>query len=179
MIGKMSYWDFTGNDRKGFYILFYLNPGSCHRIHSPITGSITSFGFSPGTLYPVNTMGRKLVPDCHVKNAKVTLKLASPGDHVNIFLVLIGALAVGDITLTYNGRRVFNSRDRESLEIHAPAVPIKKGQEIGIFNLGSSVFMICYGRSGTGMNLIAREGDVSIGSGVIESEILKQEGGNG
>ncbi len=178
MLGKMSYLDDNDGKRKGFFLLYHLGPGSYHRIHSPVKGNVASFAFSPGRQYPVSPLWSKLTPDAFVKNARLTLKITSSDNRLLLYLVLIGALAVGDITLTYDNTRTFSPQDPEIFETHIPSIPVTKGQEIGIFNLGSSVFMICYDRSGAGMKLLLREGPVAFGSAVIETELSKQAGGN-
>jgi len=173
MLGRLAYVDFPRESMKGLYALFYLNPGSYHRIHAPVTGKITSMSFEPGTLYPVNKLGMRWMPDVHVKNSRVVLKLHGEGDSVQIFLVLIGALVVGNITLSFGGRKTFSAGGGEYFETLSPACPVTRGMEIGIFNLGSSVLMLCYGPKDADMSLVAEEGPVLMGSAVIDTAALQ------
>jgi phosphatidylserine decarboxylase len=173
LLGRMSYYDFSNEGMTGFYTLFYLPPGAYHRIHAPFSGNVSRVSFSPGTVYPVNQIGRRLVPDYHVKNARAVLKLRSPDGGLHAFLVLIGALVVGGITLTYNGRRELMARDDEFLESLEPPVFVEKGSEVGLFNLGSAVLLICYGPREAEMRLAASEGGITMGTPVMESEILR------
>ena len=179
LLGKMAYYDFRCEDMTGVYMNFYLDPGAYHRIHAPMSGNISLRSFSPGSLFPVNNIGRKLNPDYHIKNSRVTLKLSSPDDKLLIFIVLIGALGVGDIQLTYNGTQAFSPGDKETFEKIDPPIPVVKGQEIGIFNMGSSVFMLCYCSKDEKMAITAQTGRIHMGSSVIESAILRPERNNG
>jgi len=173
LLGKMTFYDFSNEDMKGLYMLFHLPPGCYHRIHSPITGNISSLSFTPGTLYPVNRLGRRFVPEYHIKNSKVLLQISTGDDRMHIFMALVGALAVGNITLTYNGQREFSPRHKEHFETISPPHSIKKGEELGIFKLGSSVLMICYCHKDADMNFSAGEGKINMGNAVIESGVLK------
>jgi len=171
ILGKMSYWGLPENERKGAYILVYLSPGSCHRIYSPVNGNITARGFIPGTIYPVNKIGRNLVPHIYSKNSRVTLKIADREEKFIIFLVLIGALAVGDINLTYDGEKKFKPfQKRETLELFTSPVSINKGQEIGVFNLGSSIIIICYAHKNYSVRILKQEGKIRIGEPIMKIE---------
>ncbi|MFH1436756.1 MAG: archaetidylserine decarboxylase [Pseudomonadota bacterium] len=172
LLGKMAYYDFRCEDMTGVYMTFYLDPGSYHRIHAPMSGNISLRSFSPGTLFPVNGIGRKLNPDYHIKNSRVTIKLSSPDGKVHIFMVLIGALGVGNILLTYNGTQDFSPGDKGTFEMIDPPIPVEKGQEIGIFNMGSSVFVLCYCSKDEKMAITAQAGRIQMGSSVIESPAL-------
>lgn len=172
LLGRLAYYDFAREDMKGLYSLMYLNPGSYHRIHSPMEGKITCLSHTPGTLFPVNRLGRKWVPDYHVRNSKVVLKIVSPDGGLQIFLVLIGALVVGNITLTYNNRMEFHASGKELFQPIDPPCPVGKGQELGIFNLGSSVLLICYCNRSAEMTLAVQTGEIQMGSALIYAEAL-------
>jgi phosphatidylserine decarboxylase len=173
LLGRMAYYDFSREEMRGLYALMYLHPGCYHRIHSPVEGKITCLSHTPGTLYPVNRLGRKWIPDYHIKNSKVVLKICSPDGGLQIFLVLIGALVVGTITLTCNGRMEFPASGREIFEPVDPAWPVGKGEELGIFNLGSSVIMICYCSRSAEMTMAAQAGEIQMGNALISAEVLR------
>jgi phosphatidylserine decarboxylase len=173
LLGRMAYYDFPREEMKGLYALLYLNPGCYHRIHSPLEGSITCLSHTPGTLYPVNRLGRRWIPDYHIKNSKVVLKISSPDGGLQIFMVLIGAFVVGTITLTYNSRMEFPASGRELFRPVDPPWPVSKGQELGIFNLGSSVILICYCRKSADMSWAAQAGEIQMGSALVNAEVLK------
>ncbi|MCA9516480.1 MAG: phosphatidylserine decarboxylase [Myxococcales bacterium] len=108
----------------GTVMTLYLSPRDYHRVHAPIDAQVTRVEAIPGASYPVNALGRRLVPGLFATNKRVVFHLASEafGD---VALIMVGATNVGRITCSVS-----------------PGARVARGDELGIFNLGSTVVLL-------------------------------------
>ncbi|MGL1933370.1 MAG: archaetidylserine decarboxylase [Fibrobacterales bacterium] len=130
----------------GIWATIYLAPFNYHRIHSPVTGSIVETTYIPGNLWPVNTMSIARVPELFCVNERVITTIE--GENGGTCLVVkVGATNVGRISLSYTDLIISNT-----ISPLAPQKPVQwkpsepiaitKGDELGIFELGSTVVII-------------------------------------
>lgn len=126
----------------GKYITLYLSPGDYHRIHSPVSGKITGFFNIPGKLYTVQTFMVKGFKGLFAVNERLITYIDT--DQGAVAVCKIGAINVGKISLSYDNsvtNKFFRSKNEHIYdENRMPAV--EKGDEIGIFNLGSTVIIL-------------------------------------
>lgn len=126
----------------GKFITLYLSPGDYHRIHSPVDGKITGFFNIPGKLYTVQEFMVNSLPDLFSVNERlITYIKTSKG---NVAVCKIGAINVGKISLAYDDavtNKLFGKR-HEKLYTKDEMKPVKKGDELGTFNLGSTVIIL-------------------------------------
>lgn len=117
----------------GQFAVVYLSPRDYHRVHSPVAGSISLVRSMPGDLFPVNSIGERHVPSLFAINRRVAIVIETE-THGRVTVVMVGAMIVGRITVS-----VIDERD-VSYGSHAiqPAREIARGEEIGIFHLGST-----------------------------------------
>jgi phosphatidylserine decarboxylase len=117
----------------GQYAIIYLSPRDYHRVHAPVGGTIGTVRSMPGDLFPVNSIGEEHVPSLFSINRRVAIVIDSE-THGRVTVVMVGAMIVGRITVS-----VIDERD-VPLGVHAiaPARPVERGGEIGIFHLGST-----------------------------------------
>jgi phosphatidylserine decarboxylase len=121
----------------GEFAVIYLAPRDYHRVHSPADGLITLVRGLPGDLYPVNSIGEKHIPQLFVRNQRAAIVIDTPGLG-RVTVVMVGATIVGRVTVS-----VLGGPDVEpGLHPIEPAVPVKKGDELGIFHLGSTVVLL-------------------------------------
>lgn len=126
---------------RGSYITLYLGPKDYHRVHSPCTGHITHYRYVPGRLYPVNNLGVNHVERLFAVNERLITYLDA--DEGAIALVMVGAANVGKITVGYDDITT-NSSDKQTaytVEFNR-RTPIERGDELGMFHLGSTVVLI-------------------------------------
>ena len=117
----------------GQFCVVYLSPRDYHRVHAPVDGTVSVVRSFPGDLYPVNSIGEQHVKSLFAINRRVVVPIDSP-HHGRVTVVLVGAMVVGRITVPFvEGRDV-------PLGAHAVSPPraVKRGDEIGIFHLGST-----------------------------------------
>jgi phosphatidylserine decarboxylase len=126
----------------GGYLTIYLAPYNYHRIHAPIDGEITRVSYLPGALWPVNTWSVNHIPGLFVVNERIIVEISGPEGKV--LVIMVGATNVGRITLDFHAGMAGNRMPRPKPSIWVPpfSLPMKKGQGLGCFELGSTVILI-------------------------------------
>ena len=124
----------------GVHSTLYLSPSMYHRVHSPVDGHIVSWRYIPGRLYPVNSLAVRHVPGLFAVNERVSV-LIETKDHGRVAVVLVGAANVGRISLAFS-TLMTNTGGGALLETPATPIPIRRGDELGAFNLGSTVVLL-------------------------------------
>jgi phosphatidylserine decarboxylase len=123
--------------KRGQFAVIYLSPRDYHRVHSPVDGEITLVRAIPGDLFPVNSIGERHIPRLFVRNNRVTIVIDTE-DLGRVSVVMVGAVIVGRISVNVI------SAPAPAPGVHSitPPRPVQRGDEIGIFHLGSTVVML-------------------------------------
>lgn len=120
----------------GSFATLYLAPYDYHRVHMPLSGTLTKSMFVPGRLFSVNRMTSDIIPNLYSRNERlITLFDTEAGP---VAIILIGALIVGSIQTVWMDKPV--SRTERTVETHT--IQIAKGDELGFFQLGSTVLLL-------------------------------------
>ena len=135
----------------GVFATIYLSPRHYHRIHAPAGGGITDARHIPGALFPVNAAAVAHLPELFARNERLACYIDTPVGRMAV--VAVGAYNVGRISAAFDagwtgtgarGRWVTNRR--KALEPrqrkYDPPVPVRKGDEIMAFHLGSTVIVL-------------------------------------
>lgn len=147
--------------------VIYLSPRDYHRVHTPVSGKLTAIRSLPGDYYPVNSLGIDHVKNLFAINRRVAITIDESPDFGRVSLVMVAAMIVGRITA-----RGVDARD-VPLGEHALSESISKGEELGVFHLGSTVVMFFEPRRE--FDWLVREGPVRMGQGL--ARILKKKKG--
>ena len=141
----------------------YLSPRDYHRVHSPIAGTITSIRSMPGDYYPVNSIGLDHIDNLFAINRRVSFAIdAAPESGLGrVTVVMVAAIVVGRITATG-----IDARD-VPIGLHTVSRSIAKGDEIGIFHLGSTA--VVFVEKGAFDAWLTQEGPVLFGAPFIRS----------
>jgi len=139
-----------------YQAVIYLAPGDYHRIHSPIEWTVQKRRHFPGTLLPVAPLVGKVIPQLLALNERVVL--SGQWDHGFYSMTAVGAYNVGSIAIHFDDVRTNNiKRDWKcgNLEYFSwnglgthfyerkfEGVPLDRGDEVGLFRLGSTVVLI-------------------------------------
>jgi phosphatidylserine decarboxylase len=127
----------------GSFATLYLAPFNYHRIHMPLDGTLRAAWYVPGKLFSVNAVTAAAVPDLFARNERVVCIFE---DGPRLFaLVLVGALFVGSMETVWHGEITpRNPRKPIQLPLQATRAPLRlaKGEEMGRFNMGSTVILI-------------------------------------
>jgi phosphatidylserine decarboxylase len=128
--------------QNGFFITYYLCPTDYHRVHAPISGTITKVTHIPGELWPVNKWSVENIHDLMSVNERIVVEIA--GDYGPASVVFVGATNVGQIELSFDpsfrGNQLNMSKNRV-VEYKTP-ISIEKGDELGMFRMGSTIIMV-------------------------------------
>lgn len=125
----------------GWYAVFYLSPRDYHRIHSPTSGTIRRFRYLPGYLFPVNAIWVRNVDNLFAANERIVSFLETEACGT-VGFVKVGAACVGRTTLAFHDfATVDHDEPRREVTLDAPA-EFEHGDEIGAFNLGSTVVLL-------------------------------------
>jgi len=118
----------------------YLSPAMYHRVHSPVDGCVRAWRYVPGRLFPVNPAGVRSVPAVFTRNERVAV-FCDTDTHGPAAVVLVGAANVGRIGLAFTGL-VTNQGAAAAREEPPRPVPLARGDDFGVFNLGSPVVLL-------------------------------------
>jgi phosphatidylserine decarboxylase len=128
----------------GFFVTVYLAPHNYHRIHSPVKGEIVGATYVPGAFFPVNNLSVQAIEDLFCRNERVITYIKTEQGIVAV--VKVAATNVGCISLTWHPEwRSHSAILERKIQHYTPESPIfvEKGSELGCFELGSTVIMIC------------------------------------
>lgn len=143
----------------GAHIIYYLCPTDYHRVHSPIDGEVLSVTHVPGQLWPVNNWSVESIDDLFAVNERVIFNIKTALGPVA--LIMVGATNVGKITVSFDSEVISNTGGGGSrIKTYPNPVQIKKGEEVGVFNMGSTVVML-YGPQM--VNVLPKLGKVRLG----------------
>lgn len=126
----------------GSYATIYLAPADYHRVHFPVSGRVTGYRYLPGTLFPVNDLGVRNISDLFVINERL-ITYVETAQHGRVAVVMVGAMAVGRITVSYDPIETNRPGRRQAQRVLFPE-PLEKqvGEELGVFHLGSTVLVL-------------------------------------
>lgn len=136
LVGDLPEW--LGSGREVGSAVIYLSPADYHRVHSPVDGTLRRVRHVAGTHLPVNRLGRLLAPFALVTNERVVFELDA--DEGPLVLVMVGAIGVSGIEVSVGG--AWSSPGDVDL---GAGLPVARGDEIGVFNLGSTVVLLWSG----------------------------------
>jgi phosphatidylserine decarboxylase len=124
----------------GEFAVLYLAPPDYHRVHSPVEGTIASLDYRPGTLWPVFAAASRKVDELFGRNERLVFHMDTPAGR--IATVMVGAFGVGRIGNEFDSR-ITNAGQPSGETPLDPAAPVARGGELGRFELGSTVILLC------------------------------------
>ncbi|MCU0698391.1 MAG: archaetidylserine decarboxylase [Myxococcaceae bacterium] len=127
--------DFEG----GHFATIYLSPRDYHRFHSPLEGRITGYSYLPGAFWPVNKASVGSVDALFAINERLVTFLDTPLGQVAY--VAVGATCVSRIHAAYDGIVTHTGQGAKAHTYERP-IPIERGGEIGMFEMGSTVIVL-------------------------------------
>jgi phosphatidylserine decarboxylase len=127
--------DFEG----GSFATIYLAPFNYHRVHMPLRGQLKDTVYVPGSLFSVNAATAAHVPKLFARNERVLTLFDTAFGQVAV--ILVGALNVGSIATVWAGDITPAAR-RVITRLPPQDVLLEKGEELGRFNMGSTVILL-------------------------------------
>ena len=125
----------------GVFTTIYLSPKDYHRLHMPLTGTLREMVHIPGRLFSVNTATTNSVPGLFARNERVAAMFDT--DTGPMALVLVGAIFVSSIETVWHGVVTPPSiTSVRSWQYQENAPVLKIGEEMGRFNMGSTIIVL-------------------------------------
>lgn len=122
----------------GTYLNFYLSPKDYHRYHMPLDLKVHSLTHVPGKLYPVNMPLLRRKTALFSENERVVLECEDRAGRLHV-LVLVGALNVGRMVVTFEERIKTNSEITEPQNYTYEELWVQRGELFGWFEMGSTL----------------------------------------
>jgi phosphatidylserine decarboxylase len=127
----------------GSFATVYLSPRDYHRVHMPISGTLTHTTYVPGDLFSVNQTTAEGVDQLFARNERLVAYFDT--EHGPMAMILVGAMIVAGIETVWGGQEA----PRLKKPIHTPfnnqtlaPITLDKGTEMGRFKLGSTVILL-------------------------------------
>ena len=125
----------------GVFTTIYLSPKDYHRLHMPLTGTLKEMVHIPGKLFSVNTVTTRSVPGLFARNERVACLFDTEAGPMA--LVLVGAIFVSSIETIWHGVVTPPTASSvQSWHYDQKPVTLKKGEEMGRFNMGSTIIVL-------------------------------------
>ena len=136
--GDISYAKQFNN---GDAAVIYLSPKDYHRIHIPVDAKLLSMTYVPGDLFAVNPATVREVDGLFARNERLVIRFEN--DQGPFCLIMVGAIFVGSMETVWEGKI---TPDYEPTIQHwdylDDNIQFSKGDEIGRFNMGSTVVLL-------------------------------------
>ena len=126
--------------RGGSYAVVYLAPKNYHRVHSPWQGEIVRWRHIAGPLYPVNATGIARVPGLFARNERIIGHCQT--EIGPAALIMVGATCVGHMRVCFTDLCTNEGKPTSELTALTPPVPQSRGDEFGVFEMGSTVVLV-------------------------------------
>ncbi|WP_282039121.1 archaetidylserine decarboxylase [Halomonas alimentaria] len=123
----------------GSFATVYLSPSDYHRVHMPVSGTLTEMVYVPGRLFSVNAATTEHVPGLFARNERLVCHFDT--EQGPMAMVLVGAMIVAAIETVWAGQITpLPKGDVQRIRFDTP-IRLEKGAEMGRFKLGSTVVM--------------------------------------
>lgn len=124
--------------QSGSFATIYLSPKNYHRVHMPYDGELVEMIYVPGRLFSVAPYAAEVIKGLYSRNERVVSIFKTEIGYMGV--VMVGAVNVAAIEMAWEGlvtpphgksitRKTYNN------------IKLKKGEELGIFNMGSTAIM--------------------------------------
>ncbi len=124
--------------QQGVFSTLYLSPRDYHRIHMPCDATLTHQIYIPGRLFSVAPFTVNTIPGLFARNERVAALFDT--EYGRMAMVLVGAINVAAIETVWDGLvtpppgKSITTKTYKNRE-----ATLKKGQEMGRFNMGSTI----------------------------------------
>ena len=134
---------FASNFINGDFITLYLSPKHYHRVHMPMNGELKSLTYIPGKLFSVNPTTTREIQNLFSKNERIINIFST--EIGNIALIMVGAIFVGSMETVWAGEITPSKSRNQYFNDYTDTnetIRLDRGQEMGRFNMGSTVILL-------------------------------------
>ena len=122
----------------GNFANIYLSPRNYHRVHMPFDGQLLEMIYIPGRLFSVAPYSTEVIKGLYTRNERVVSIFLTEIGYMTV--VMVGAVNVAAIEMAWEGLITPPHGDRITRKTYSD-IRLEKGQELGIFNMGSTAIM--------------------------------------
>ena len=129
----------------GQFATLYLSPRDYHRIHMPTTGTLQHMLYVPGRLFSVAPFTVNHIPRLFARNERCVCYFET--EQGPMAMILVGAINVSAIETVWHGlisseAKKIKPRKIRQFDYSDKNIVLKRGEEMGRFNLGSTVIVL-------------------------------------
>jgi len=142
-----SLLELVGGDRElaeifkdGQFATLYLSPRDYHRIHMPATGLLKHMQYIPGRLFSVAAFTVNNIPRLFARNERCVCYFET--EQGPMAMILVGAINVSAIETVWHGLITSEAKKIKRFNYHDKEMMFERGEEMGRFNLGSTVIVL-------------------------------------
>lgn len=162
-----SLLELVGGDEKlekifndGQFATLYLSPQDYHRIHMPTTGTLKHMLYIPGRLFSVATFVVNHIPRLFARNERCVCYFET--EQGPMAMILVGAINVSAMETVWHGLISSEAKKIKRFDYSDKDITLKRGEEMGRFNLGSTVIVLATNKMQIANNIIA-ENEIKLG----------------
>lgn len=126
--------------KDGQFATLYLSPRDYHRIHMPTTGKLKHMQYVPGRLFSVAAYTVNNIPRLFARNERCVCYFET--DQGPMAMILVGAINVSAIETIWHGLITGKAKKIKRFDYDDEDITLKRGDEMGRFNLGSTVIVL-------------------------------------
>jgi phosphatidylserine decarboxylase len=126
--------------KNGKFATLYLSPRDYHRIHMPIDAELRQMTYIPGRLFSVAAYTVNTIPRLFARNERVVCLFETVDGPMA--MVLVGAINVSATETIWHGLVTGKRRELTRYPYASDEVVLRRGDEMGRFNLGSTVILL-------------------------------------
>jgi phosphatidylserine decarboxylase len=130
--------------KDGRFATLYLSPRDYHRIHMPTAGLLKHMQYIPGRLFSVAAYTVNHIPRLFARNERCVCYFET--DQGPMAMVLVGAINVSAIETVWHGLITSEAKKIKRFNYHDKEIKLERGEEMGRFNLGSTVIVLATDR---------------------------------
>lgn len=151
----------------GSFSTLYLSPRDYHRIHMPMSGTLLTTLHVPGMLYSVSLKTAEKIPNLFAKNERLVTLFDTPQGKMAV--IFIGAINVSSIETVWEGAITppYGKTIKEK-SWGAKNLYYQKGEEIGRFNMGSTIILLIENKSFRFPTTIVETNPIQMGQPLME-----------
>jgi phosphatidylserine decarboxylase len=145
--------------KNGLFATLYLSPRDYHRIHMPVSGTLKSMIYIPGRLFSVAPFTVNNIPRLFARNERCVCYFET--EQGPMAMILVGAINVSAIETVWHGLVTGEGKLRK-FSYSEKNIVLKRGEEMGRFNLGSTVIVLATDRMKLDQSIVA-DAEIKLG----------------
>lgn len=121
--------------------VIYLSPKDYHRVHIPVAAQLLSMTYVPGDLFSVSPATVRNVDGLFARNERLVIRFQS--EQGPFCLIMVGAIFVGSMETVWQGKVTPEYLPTlQHWDYTEQNLSFDKAEEIGRFNMGSTVVLL-------------------------------------